>query len=107
MHAPVQRAGISFFHGTNPWFYGRILGGKRAQEPPTGSAVKHCRFLGTGGGWGVYASSVSIAHGPQTPQPTHQEGRKDLEDGVRRVRHCQPGEQAHSDRHEAGDSPAG
>ena len=35
---------------TNPWFRGRILGEKRAQEPPAGSAVKHCRFLGTGGG---------------------------------------------------------
>ena len=35
---------------TNPWFRGRILGGKCAQEPPPGSAVKHCRFLGTGGG---------------------------------------------------------
>ena len=36
---------------TNPWFCGRILGGKCAQESPPGSAVKHCRFLGTGGGY--------------------------------------------------------
>ena len=35
---------------TNPWFRGQILGEKRAQEPPSGSAVKHCWFLGTGGG---------------------------------------------------------
>ena len=35
---------------TNPWFRCRILGEKCAQEPPPGSAVKHCRFLGTGGG---------------------------------------------------------
>ena len=35
---------------TNPWFRGQILGEKRAQEPPARSAVKHCRFLGTGGG---------------------------------------------------------
>ena len=34
---------------TNPWFRSQILGGKRAQEPPPGSAVKHCWFLGTGG----------------------------------------------------------
>ena len=37
---------------TNPWFRGRILGGKRAQEPTPGSAVKHCWFLDTGGGGG-------------------------------------------------------
>ena len=36
--------------GTNPWFRGRILGEQHAQEPPPGSAVKRCRFLGTGGG---------------------------------------------------------
>ena len=35
---------------TNPWFHGRILGEKSAQEPPPGSAVKHCWFLGRGGG---------------------------------------------------------
>ena len=35
---------------TNPWLRGRILGGNCAQEPLPGSAVKHCRFLGTGGG---------------------------------------------------------
>ena len=35
---------------TNPWFRGRILGGKCVQEPPPGSAVKHCRFLDRGGG---------------------------------------------------------
>ena len=35
---------------TNPWFRGRILGEKRAQEPTPGSAVEHCRFLDTGGG---------------------------------------------------------
>ena len=35
---------------TNPWFCGQILGGKRVQEPPPGSAVKHWWFLGTGGG---------------------------------------------------------
>ena len=35
---------------TNPWFRGQILGGKCAQEPTPGSAVKHCRFLDTGGG---------------------------------------------------------
>ena len=34
---------------TGPWFRGGILGGKRAHEPPPGSAVKHCWFLGTGG----------------------------------------------------------
>ena len=57
-HAPAQCAGkiFSAVRGcprscarTNPWFRGRILGGKRAQEPPPGSAVKHCWFLGTGG----------------------------------------------------------
>ena len=37
---------------TNPWFCGQILGAKRAQELPPGSAVNHCRFLGTGGGEG-------------------------------------------------------
>ena len=35
---------------TNPWFRGQILGEKCAQEPTPGSAVKHCRFLDTGGG---------------------------------------------------------
>ena len=35
---------------TNPWFRGRIWGEKCAQEPTLGSAVKHCRFLDTGGG---------------------------------------------------------
>ena len=35
---------------TSPWFCGQILGGKRAQQPPPGSAVKHCRCLGTGAG---------------------------------------------------------
>ena len=35
---------------TNPWFCDQSLGGKCAQEPPPGSTVKHCRFLGTGGG---------------------------------------------------------
>ena len=35
---------------TNPWFRSRILRGKRAQELPPGSAVKHNWFLGTGGG---------------------------------------------------------
>ena len=38
---------------TNPWFRGQILGGNCAQELPPGSAVKHCRFLGTGGGGGA------------------------------------------------------
>ena len=38
---------------TNPWFRGQILGEKCAQEPTPGSAVKHCRFLDTGGGGGV------------------------------------------------------
>ena len=37
---------------TNPWFHGRILGEKRTQEPPPGSAVEHCQFLGTGRGGG-------------------------------------------------------
>ena len=37
---------------TNPWFRGRIWGEKCAQEPTLGSAVKHCRFLDTGGGGG-------------------------------------------------------
>ena len=76
VHAPAQRAG-NFFSAvrgcprscarTNPWFRGRILGGKRAQEPPPGSAVKHCRFLDTGGG-GTYVGYP----GPQpgaTPAP--------------------------------------
>ena len=36
---------------TNPWFRGHILGEKCAQEPTPGSAVKHCRFLDTGGGY--------------------------------------------------------
>ena len=36
---------------TNPWFRGRILWGMCAQEPPPGSAVKHCRFLGTALSW--------------------------------------------------------
>ena len=35
---------------TNPWFRGQIFGEKCAQEPTPGSAVKHCRFLDTGGG---------------------------------------------------------
>ena len=35
---------------TNPWFHSQILGEKCAQEPTPGSAVKHCRFLDTGGG---------------------------------------------------------
>ena len=34
---------------TNPWFRGRILGGKCAQEPTPGSVVKHCWFLDMGG----------------------------------------------------------
>ena len=37
---------------TNPWFRGQILGEKCAQEPTPGSAVKHRRFLDTGGGGG-------------------------------------------------------
>ena len=46
---------------TNPWFRSRILGGKRAQEPPASSAVKHCRFLGTGGGGGVKLQTAQTA----------------------------------------------
>ena len=38
---------------TNPWFRGQILEEKCAQEPTPGSAVKHCRFLDTGGGGGT------------------------------------------------------
>ena len=54
---PVRRCPRSCAR-TNPWFRGRILGGKRVQEPPPGSAVKHCRFLGTGGGGGGTVNSV-------------------------------------------------
>ena len=46
---------------TNPWFRGRILGGKCAQEPPPGSAVKHCRFLGTGGGYSYHRLPTGVA----------------------------------------------
>ena len=58
-HALAQHAGnfFSVVRGCprscariNPSFRGRIFGGKRVQEPPPGPAVKHCRFLGTGGG---------------------------------------------------------
>ena len=45
---------------TNPWFRGRILGGKRAQEPTPGSAFEHCRFLDTGGG-GATSSKHTFA----------------------------------------------
>ena len=48
---------------TNPWFRGQILGGKCAQEPTPGSAVKHCRFLDTGGGGGTcFGSSAFLVH---------------------------------------------
>ena len=45
---------------TNPWFRGRILGEKCAQEPTPGSAVKHCRFLGTGDGGGAELSGFGV-----------------------------------------------
>ena len=46
---------------TNPWFCGQILGGKRVQEPPPGSAVKHWWFLGTGGGVAMVAPGGRVA----------------------------------------------
>ena len=44
---------------TNPWFCGQILGEKCAQEPTPGSAIKHCRFLDTGGGGG-YSNHATL-----------------------------------------------
>ena len=57
---------------TNPWFCGPILGEKRAQEPPAGSAVKHCRFLGTGGGGGytdtdTHTGQSTVIHSVSPP----------------------------------------
>ena len=58
-HVPAQRAGKFFFRGTGlptavrknqPLVPRSNLGGKRAQEPTPGSAVKHCWFLDTGRG---------------------------------------------------------
>ena len=52
---------------TNPWFRGQILGEKCAQEPTPGSAVKHCRFLDTGGGGGCALCS----HSNKSQAPGH------------------------------------
>ena len=46
---------------TNPWFRGQIFGEKCAQEPTPGSAVKHCRFLDTGGG-GMRVVLLPLCH---------------------------------------------
>ena len=45
---------------TNPWFRGQILRGKCAQEPPPGSALKHCWFLGTGGGGTAHTAGLAV-----------------------------------------------
>ena len=56
---PWRNVPENFFRGTvlptvmrknQPLVPRSNFGGKCAQEPPPGSAVKHCRFLGTGGG---------------------------------------------------------
>ena len=56
---------------TNPWFRGPIWGGKRAEEPPAGSAVKHCRFLGTGRGLKWSGCSVRIWLWLRLPHSCH------------------------------------